>query len=298
MILSRRVPVQKSVVMTTLAALHRHARARLQDAGIENAALDARLLVEHFTGTERIDAIRAPETPVAADAEDEISDAVARRLAGEPVHRIVGWREFFGLRLKLSPETLEPRPDTETLVELVLPYLREKVGRSGRARILDLGTGTGAVALALLSQIPEITAVGTDISADALATAVGNANLNGVGERFEGRLSNWLGNVEGRYDVILSNPPYIASPMIKTLSPEVRLFDPQRALDGGADGLDAYRAIAACSGAHLGQNGYVAVEIGHDQKDEVSVIFTREGFRLERVARDLGGHHRALIFSH
>jgi release factor glutamine methyltransferase len=284
--------------MTTLGALHRHARDRLKRAGVEDAALDARLIVEHFTGTERIDAIRAPEMPVIHEAEKGIEDAVARRLAGEPVHRIIGWREFFGLKLRLSPETLEPRPDTETLVELVLPFLREKVARQGNARILDLGTGTGAIALALLSQIPEISAVGTDISAEALATAVENANLNGVGERFEGRKSSWFENVEGRYDAILSNPPYIASSVMETLSPEVRLFDPQRALHGGADGLAAYRAIVSGSSSHLGDHACVAVEIGYDQKDQVSDIFARQGFRLEQAARDLGGHHRALIFSH
>jgi release factor glutamine methyltransferase len=282
--------------MTALGALHRHARARLQDAGIEDAALDARLIVEHFTATERIDAIRSPEMPVAPDAEKKIGDAVERRLAHEPVHRIIGWREFFGLRLELSPETLEPRPDTETLVDLVLPFLREKAASRGGARILDLGTGTGAVALALLAEIPEITAVGTDISAQAIATALENAKLNGVDARFEGKVSNWFADVEGRYDVILSNPPYVASSMIETLSPEVRHFDPRNALDGGPDGLQAYRAIAAGSATHLGEEGYVAVEIGYDQRDQVSHVFAREGFRLQRVARDFGGHDRALIF--
>ena len=284
--------------MTTLAMLHRDVRERLSAAGVEDAALDARLMVEHFTGTERIDAIRAPQIAVAADAEGNIRQAVTRRLAGEPVHRIIGWREFFGLKLRLSPATLEPRADTETLVELVLPYLREKAASRGKARILDLGTATGAIALALLSQIPEILAVGTDISAQALATALENADLNGLGGRFEARMSNWFEDVEGRYDAILSNPPYIASSLIETLSPEVRLFDPRRALDGGADGLDAYRTIAGGSSAHLGEGGYVAVEIGYDQKDQVSDIFARQGFRLEQAARDLGGHDRALIFRH
>jgi len=111
-------------------------------------------------------------------------------------------------------------------------------------------------------------------------------------------MSNWFEDVEGRYDAILSNPPYIASSLIETLSPEVRLFDPRRALDGGADGLDAYRTIAGGSSAHLGEGGYVAVEIGYDQKDQVSDIFARQGFRLEQAARDLGGHDRALIFRH
>jgi len=282
--------------VTTLGALYRHTRARLQAAGVENAALDARLIVEHFTGAERIDAIRAPETPVASDMEENIEVAIERRLAHEPVHRIIGWREFFGLKLRLSAETLEPRPDTEVLVELVLPFLREKAGSLGGARILDLGTGTGAIAIALLAHIPEISAVGTDISAEAIATAARNANLNGVGERFEGRISNWFEDVGNGYDVILSNPPYIVSSVIETLSPEVRLFDPRRALDGGADGLDAYRVIAAGSAPHLKDDGYVAVEIGHDQMDAVSDLFAHRGFRLEEVAKDLGGHDRALIF--
>lgn len=282
--------------MTTLGALHRYVRVRLQDAGIEDAALDARLIVEHFTGTERVDAVRSPEMPVAPGIEETIKDAVARRLGHEPVHRIIGWREFFGLRLQLSPETLEPRPDTETLVELALPLLREKVAKAGRASILDLGTGTGAVALALLSRIPEISALGTDISAAALATAIGNAKLSGVEERFEGKLSDWFADVDGRYDLILSNPPYIESSTIETLSPEVRIFDPRQALDGGIDGLDAYRAIAAGSKAHLEEDGLVAVEVGYDQKYRVSAIFARQGFRLQKAAKDLAGHDRALIF--
>lgn len=282
--------------MITLGVLHRNAHQRLKAGGIENAALDARLIVEHFTGTERIDAIRAPETPVASDVEENIEVAIKRRLAREPVHRIIGWRGFFGLKLRLSAETLEPRPDTEVLVELVLAFLRKKAAGTSGARILDLGTGTGAIALALLAQIPEISAVGADISAMAIATAVGNANLNGVGERFEGRISNWFEDVGNGYDVILSNPPYIVSSVIETLSPEVRLFDPRRALDGGADGLDAYRIVAADSPPHLSDDGYVAVEIGHDQRDAVTDLFSHQGFRLEGVAKDLGGHDRALIF--
>jgi release factor glutamine methyltransferase len=282
--------------VTTLGALYRNTRDRLKAAGIENAALDARLIVEHFTGTERIDVIRSPEMPVASDAEEKTSDAITRRLAHEPVHRIIGWREFSGLKLRLSRETLEPRPDTEVLVELVLPLLRNRVAAIGGARILDLGTGTGAIALALLSRIPEISAVGTDISAEAIATAVGNANLNGIGERFEGRVSNWFEDVGTRYDVILSNPPYIVSSLIETLSPEVSRFDPRRALDGGADGLDAYRVVAAGAASHLEDGGRVAVEIGHDQKDPVTDLFAHRGFRLEEEAKDLGGRDRALIF--
>ena len=151
---------------------------------LDDPALEARLIVEHFTGTERADAVRTPEQPVAPDVAATIDRAIERRLAGEPVHRIFGYRDFYGLRLALSPETLEPRPDTETLVDAILPFLREVVKREGRCRILDLGTGTGAIGLALASQIPESLVTATDISAEALATAAGNAAAAGVSNRF------------------------------------------------------------------------------------------------------------------
>ena len=163
-----------------LSALLRHARARLTDGGIQTPDLDARLIVEHFSGTTRNDAIVDPEKEIAPEVEFTIDAAVSRRLAGEPVHRILGYREFYGLKLGLSAGTLEPRPDTETLVDAVLPHLREMVGRTGQCRILDLGTGTGAIALALLSQIPEATATATDISPNALDTASRNAGDLGL----------------------------------------------------------------------------------------------------------------------
>jgi release factor glutamine methyltransferase len=283
--------------MTTLGILNRDVRCRLADAGIENAALDARLLVEHFSGTTRTEAIADPGREIGKAAAEAVEEALRRRLAGEPVHRIVGFREFFGLKLELSPETLEPRPDTETLVDLVLPFARQTAERLGTCRILDLGTGTGAIALALLSQVPEAEAVGTDISAGALAMADANADLNGVGDRFRTIVSDWFTNVNGRFHLIVSNPPYIRSGMIAALPAEVRLFDPVAALDGGNDGLDAYRVIAAAAGEHLGQEGRIAVEIGYDQREDVSKLFMEEGYRAESATRDLAGHDRALMFS-
>jgi release factor glutamine methyltransferase len=283
--------------MTTLGALHREARDRLAEAGIENAALDARLIVEHFTATQRVDAIRAPDRTLDPGIATAVRDALRRRITREPVHRILGRREFYGLDLKLSPATLEPRPDTETLVDLCLPFLRERAAAGGVSRILDLGTGTGAIALAFLSQIPQTTAFCTDISAEALETALSNADINGMKDRFGGIVSNWFEAVDGNFTLIVSNPPYIPTRDIGMLASEVRYHDPVMALDGGLDGLDAYRSIAAGAGRHLEEAGRVAVEIGFDQRQDVIGIFEAGGFALKGSAKDLGGNERALMFA-
>ena len=279
-----------------LGPLLKSARERLAAAGIDDSALDSRLIVEHFSGTTRTQAIAEPGQKVGSAALSAIEAALRRRVAGEPVHRILGYREFHGLRLSLSPETLEPRPDTETLVDAVLPFARATAERLGECRILDLGTGTGAIALALLGAVPVATATGVDISLDALATAAGNARDLGLGKRFEALHSNWFEKVSGHYHVIASNPPYIPSREIGNLQDEVRDFDPHRALDGGTDGLDPYRIIAAEAAEFLEAQGKVAVEIGHTQKNEVTGIFAAAGYRLAEARRDLGGNDRVLVF--
>ncbi|CAG0999100.1 MAG: peptide chain release factor N(5)-glutamine methyltransferase [Rhizobiaceae bacterium] len=283
--------------VTTLGALLSEARRRLAAAGIEGAALDARLLVEHFAGASRTDLVTRPERPVSADAAAAVLAAIARRAAHEPVHRILGWREFHGLKLALSPETLEPRADTEALVDAVLPFVRETARRKGSCRILDLGTGTGAIALALLKEEPRATAVGADLSGEALRTARANAEACGLAARFATARSDWFEKIEGRFHLIASNPPYIESEAIEALQPEVRLFDPRAALDGGRDGLDAYRIIAAGAAGHLEDGGRIALEIGHRQKDAVEALFGGAGYRLSRAVRDLGGNDRVLVFS-
>ncbi|MGB3538425.1 MAG: peptide chain release factor N(5)-glutamine methyltransferase [Mesorhizobium sp.] len=281
----------------TLAELHREARRRLTEAGIAEAALDARLLVEHFSGTTRTQAIAEPGRRIEPAAIAAVDSALARRLAGEPVHRIIGFREFYGLRLGLSAGTLEPRPDTETLVEAVLPLVRATVARQGRCSILDLGTGTGAVALALLSAVADATATGVDICDDALGTAMRNAAQLGLADRFTALKSDWFSKITGRYDVIVSNPPYIKSRDIESLQAEVRGFDPHRALDGGNDGLDVYRILAAGVRGYLEAGGLVAVEIGSTQKADVTDLFRQAGFTLIGAYRDLGANDRALVFA-
>ena len=265
-------------------------------AGVDTPDLDARLIVEHFTGTTRADLIARPETAVQPDAIMAIESAIARRLAGEPVHRILGYREFYGLKLGLSPETLEPRPDTETLVDAVLPFARDVAARAGQCHILDLGTGTGAIALALLNQVSQAEAIGVDISPGAVETATRNAAALGLADRFTAMESDWFAKIAGRYDVIVSNPPYIQCEDIAGLAPEVRHHDPIAALDGGASGLEAYRRIAASSADYLAEDGIVAVEIGHDQQQDVMKLFDESGFEAIGHHRDLGGNDRVIMF--
>lgn len=279
-----------------LAALHLTARRRLAAAGISDAGLDARLIVEHLTATTRTDAVLRPDAPVPAETAHAVEAALDRRIAGEPVHRILGFREFYGMRLGLSPETLEPRPDTETLVDALLPFVRDTAAREGVCRILDLGTGTGAIALALLAQEPHAVATGVDVSEDALATAAANAASLGVAERFTAKKSDWFAGITGRYHLIVSNPPYIPSSEIEDLQHEVRNFDPRRALDGGPDGLEPYRAIASGSARHLEEGGCVGLEIGHDQRRDVTELFEQAGYDLIAQHKDLGGNDRVLVF--
>lgn len=276
----------------TLAATLLAARRKLEAAGIAESALDARMLVEHMTGTSRSDALLRPDLIVTDAQAAAIDEALGQRIAGRPVHRIIGHRDFHGVRLTLSPATLDPRPDTEALVDMALEMLAGKP----RPRVLDLGTGTGAIALAILSARPDATAVAVDISAEAVATASRNAEANGVADRCTGIVSDWFAAVEGRFDAILSNPPYIVSAEIAKLAVEVREHDPMLALDGGEDGLEAYRIIAHGASQHLASAGFVAVEIGHDQAESVPGVFLAEGLVEAGGRDDLSGIRRALTF--
>lgn len=273
------------------------ARKKLALAGVDTPDLDAQLLVEHVTNTTRLDLISRPELPIAGDAVMELDLVLERRMAGEPVHRIIGMREFYGLPFRLSCETLEPRPDTESLVELVTPFIEKLINQHGPIEVLDMGTGTGAIIITLLHKFEQTYGIGVDKSADALATARINAAINGVSNRFAALESDWFANVSGKFHLIISNPPYIPREEIETLSPEVRDYDPVAALDGGIDGLDFYRDLAKRGAEFLYRDGMIAVEIGANQFDEVSLIFGQAGFSLLNTACDLGGHRRALIFT-
>jgi release factor glutamine methyltransferase len=273
----------------------KHLCVAFSKAGIETPELDARLLLEWATGADRLAVLTSPTRKIDAAEAAKLNEAMTRRLAREPVHRIIGRRGFYGLEFDLSPDTLEPRPDTECLADLVLKHLRGR--EEEELSLLDLGTGSGIIAISLLAHLPNSRAIATDISSGALEMCGRNAQVNGVLQRLNCVQSNWFEAVEGRFDVIVSNPPYIPTGIISSLSREVREFDPALALDGGEDGLDAYRVIAESAAARLSDNGLVALEIGHDQRASVSGIFSEAGFVPLESARDLGGRDRALLFA-
>ena len=273
------------------------ARLAFEQGDIADAATDARILIGGLLNLSTTELLTRSDR-VLEDGEIMLVEAaIQRRLKREPVHRILGRREFFGIDFELSPATLEPRPDTEILVDRILPYLRQIVAKKGSARILDLGTGTGAIGLSLLHECPQAEAVLCDISSDALIVAQRNAERNEVAARVHTVKSDWYQQVSGQFDIIVSNPPYIVRNVISSLAPEVIGFDPILALDGGVDGLDAYRTIAAGAARYLLEGGMVAVEIGYDQRESVCLIFTSCGYVLHEAARDYGGNDRVLVFA-
>lgn len=288
--------MNEAIAPEAVEKLFRNAKRRLAGAGLPSPDLDASLLLEYATGATVLARITEPGRLIPVEKIRRLDECIERRLAHEPVHRIIGEREFYGLPLKLNAATLVPRPDTETLVDLVLRFAEETASRKGRCRILDIGTGTGAIALALLSEVPGAVATGTDVSFDALQAAETNAQALGFADRFETVQSDWFDAITGRYDLIVSNPPYIRSAEIADLDADVREHDPVRALDGGDDGLDAYRVLAERSRMFLEEKGALAVEIGHDQNQQVTNLFEGAGFRKTGERRDYSGHDRALFF--
>ncbi|MDE1156935.1 MAG: peptide chain release factor N(5)-glutamine methyltransferase [Neorhizobium sp.] len=283
--------------MTTLAQAVADARRQFHEAGLADAAIEARILIGGLLSLSNTEVFTGGDRVLSAHEQASVDGAVARRLKREPVHRILGRREFHGMDLSLSYETLEPRPDTEVLVDAMIPRLAALAAARGTAQVLDMGTGTGAILLALLSAVKNSAGTASDISADALQTAKKNAAALGLADRFVAMQSHWFDTISGRFDIIVSNPPYIRSEVIPSLEPEVRNFDPLQALDGGPDGLDAYRAIAQGAQGFLAPDGYVGVEIGYDQKEAVTSVFQNAGFMLVQSAQDYGGNDRVLVFT-
>jgi release factor glutamine methyltransferase len=278
---------------TTLRALYEHARARLRDAGVDAPDTDARVLVLELLGLPRGAHVLDGARPVASGDAARIADAVARRLSGEPVARVLGRKEFRGLDFALSPATLVPRPDTETLVDAAL----EIAGRDGPpARLLDLGTGSGAILAALLSEWPETFGVGVDRSIGAATTAAANLAALGLAGRGAILVGDWCDALRGAFPLIVSNPPYIASAEIETLDVEVRAHDPRLALDGGVDGLAAYRRVIPAAAARLLPGGHLVLEIGETQEADVTALARAAGLAVEGAARrDLAGHARVIV---
>ncbi|WP_029010674.1 peptide chain release factor N(5)-glutamine methyltransferase [Azospirillum halopraeferens] len=276
---------------TTLHTLRRTAEARLRAAGVETPEMDARLLAEHALGLTRDQLFARADDPVPEAAATRFAALVERRAGREPVSRIIGSRGFWTLDLALTPATLDPRPDTETVVEAALDAVTD---RSAPLRLLDLGTGTGCILLALLAELPAATGLGIDISADAVAAAAANAAANGLADRASFRTGDWDTGTAERFDLVVSNPPYIPGGDIAGLEPEVRRHDPLRALDGGPDGLDAYRAIVPRLPRLLVPGGTAALEVGAGQAADVAALLTGNGLSVTGIFRDLGGIERCV----
>ncbi len=268
--------------------------AHLSHAGIEAARREARLLLAAAMGWSLADLLAHPERPIGAQS-TRIEHFLAERLARKPLSRILGRREFYGLEFQLNAATLDPRPDTETLVDAVLAMVAAD-GRSQTAlRILDLGTGTGAILLALLNQLPQATGLGIDIAPEALDVARRNADALGLAGRSTFRTGDLMEGLAEAFDIIVSNPPYIPSGDLAGLDPEVALHDPRLALDGGHDGLDFFRRIIGQAPLHLMQGGIVALEVGCGQAAEIAGLLTHAGFRAPETHDDLAGIARVVV---
>lgn len=275
----------------TLRQLRRLAESRLAAAGIDTPDLDARLLIEHALGLTREALFTRANDPVPESDAARLLALIDRRVAHEPVGRILGHREFWTLDLALNADTLEPRPDTETVVEAVLKDIPD---HRAPLRILDLGTGTGCILLALLAELPNATGLGVDLSPNAVAAATANAERNGLAGRARFQTGDWGDGLAERFDVVVSNPPYIPSADIAALAPEVREHDPLRALDGGADGLDPYRIIARQLPSLLTPGGIAALEVGQGQAGDVARLLAAAGIAVTGIFRDLGGVERCV----
>jgi release factor glutamine methyltransferase len=289
------VSASKSFAGQTVETTRRALTARFESAAIESAGLDARMLAGHALGLDLTGLITSAPRQLTEDESARIEDFARRRLAGEPVARIVGEKEFWGLPLKLSAATLVPRPDTETVVELALELLRADGATNHPLRIADLGTGSGAILLALLSELPTAQGFGTDISEQALQTAAANAVSAGLASRATFIACDYATGLSGPFDLIVSNPPYIRATDIAGLAVEVRKYDPRTALDGGADGLDAYRALIPQAAGLLAPGAALVVEAGEGQSGPINGLMTLAGLAPTGAPKaDLAGIPRAV----
>jgi release factor glutamine methyltransferase len=287
--------VIESLAGKTVETARRMLAARFRTNAIDSAELDARILVGAALGLDLTGLISAASRMLTADESIRLEDLASRRLAGEPVARILAVKEFWGLPLRLSAKTLVPRPDTETVVELALEMLRALPNPDRTLRIADLGTGSGAILLALLSELADAYGIGTDISEDALQTAHHNAVDLGLADRAGFVCCDYAAALSGPFDLMISNPPYIRSSDIAGLATEVRDHDPLAALDGGTDGLDAYRTLIPQAARLLAPQGVLAVEAGASQASAIGELMTAAGLTHERPAKaDLAGVLRAV----
>ena len=269
--------------------------ARLAAAGIESARSEAWLLLAAATGRARAELMAGAAATLEPEQTARLEDFVRRRLAREPIAYVLGEKEFWSLTFAVGPEVLIPRPETETVVQAVL----DEIGnRTAALRILDLGTGSGCLLLALLSELPKATGLGIDHSAAALAVAKRNAKRLGLADRSRFQVGHWGESLDERFDVIVSNPPYVTESAWAGLQPEIREFEPKSALVGGPDGLAAYRALAPDCARLLAQDGLCALEIGYGQGDAVRRILSDHALAVAARYSDLAGIERCLVARH
>jgi release factor glutamine methyltransferase len=277
----------------TVAATRRQWARRFRARGIDSPDIDARILVGCALGLDRAALAAADSRRLGPGEEAAIAELAERRLAHEPVARIVGWKEFWSLPLRIDASTLVPRPETEIVVEAALAAIDALGSRARPLHVTDLGTGSGAILLALLSELPNAAGVGTDVSRAALSLARDNARRLGL-DRARFLACDMATALRGPFDIIVSNPPYIASAEIAALAPDVRDFDPHCALDGGPDGLGFYRSIAAAAPALLAPGGTLIVELGAGQAQAVAALFAAQGLVPLPPRPDLSGIPRGL----
>ena len=281
----------------TVSVAVRDATRELSQAGIDHAGGDARRLVGAALGMTATDLLGRPERPLSLGEAEQLRRYLDRRRRREPMSRILGKRDFYGRSFAISPATLDPRPDSETLIEAVLGLVRAEGRDAAPLRLLDVGTGSGCLLLTLLCELPHATGVGTDIDQGALDVARANAASLGVADRASWLIADGLEGVAGNFDILIANPPYIRSGEIADLEPEVRNFDPIAALDGGADGLKLYRRMAAGMSAVV-PDGWVVLEVGHDQADAVAELLASNlraaGRGNLEIYRDATGHRRCV----
>ncbi|HEY5204147.1 MAG TPA: peptide chain release factor N(5)-glutamine methyltransferase [Roseiarcus sp.] len=277
--------------MQTLVSAWNEAKRRLEAGGIESPVIDARLLVEAASGATRADIIAEPRRPLSRLQTDTLEGYLKRREQREPVSHILGAKGFWKIMLRVTPDVLAPRPDTETILDVVLPLFAENEAFS----VLDLGIGSGAILLAILAERPAARGLGVDASDEALAVARENAANLGLASRAALMHTDWTAGLgDGQFDLVVSNPPYIRSADLASLPPEVRDHEPRLALDGGRDGLRAYRALAPQILRVLRPGGWFAVEFGLGQGEAVERLFAKAGARELVVTRDLATHERVL----
>ncbi len=277
---------------STIGSVLGAAAIELMAAGLDEPRRRARRVLATALDLSATEIFAHPERALTATDQERIAATLRRVIAGEPLSRIAGMREFWGLEFVLSVDTLDPRPETETIIEEVLARAPD---RDTPHRFLDLGTGSGCLLLALLSEFPRASGVGVDIALGAARTAHHNAGRLGLGGRASFVVDDWARSLGAGFDAIVANPPYISTAALAELPPEVRNYDPKRALDGGADGLGAFRAIAAELPRLLLPGGFFAIEIGAGQAAAVAAILMQTGLRIDRFASDLAGIVRCVV---